>query len=58
MVGGNLAEWWYLSTFFGRKKTDSFPSRRHILGLNDLVLKEEPIELMGNVTRVLPGTMF
>jgi translation initiation factor IF-1 len=26
--------------------------------LNDIVAKEEPIELMGNVTQVLPGTMF
>jgi translation initiation factor IF-1 len=26
--------------------------------LKDIVPKEEPIEIMGNVTQVLPGTMF
>jgi translation initiation factor IF-1 len=57
-VGGNLAERWYLSTFFARKKID-FPHRnRNIKTLNDAVPKEDPIELTGNVTQVLPGTMF
>ena len=43
---------------FSAKKID-FPARnRNIWRLNFLVPKEEPIELTGNVTQVLPGTMF
>jgi translation initiation factor IF-1 len=47
-----------LSIFFRAKKID-FPQQNRKIGtLNDVVPKEEPIELTGNVTQVLPGTMF
>jgi translation initiation factor IF-1 len=58
MVGGNVAERRYLSTFFVRKKFDFSQMNHKNKWLNDIVPKEEPIELMGNVTQVLPGTMF
>jgi translation initiation factor IF-1 len=44
--------------FFYVKKIDFPASTRNIRRLNYLVAKEEPIELTGNVTQVLPGTMF
>ena len=40
------------------KKIDFPAGTRNIRRLNYLVPKEEPIELTGNVTQVLPGTMF
>jgi translation initiation factor IF-1 len=44
--------------FFRAKKIDFSRRNRNSTGLNDIVPKEEPIELTGNVTQVLPGTMF
>jgi translation initiation factor IF-1 len=43
---------------FYAKKFDFLPGNGKYERLNDIVAKEEPIELMGNVTQVLPGTMF
>lgn len=45
-----------MSTFFA--KIVFFHGNRNAQGLNDIVPKEEPIELTGNVTQVPPGTMF
>jgi len=43
---------------FRTKKIDFSRRNRNTAWPNDIVPKEEPIELMGNVTQVLPGTMF
>src|SRR5580692_1897129 len=58
MVAGNLAERPRLSILFERKKFDFSRRNRNSKRPKDVVPKEEPIELMGNVTQVLPGTMF
>jgi translation initiation factor IF-1 len=44
--------------FFRAKKIDFSRRNRNDKGPKDIVPKEEPIELTGNVTQVLPGTMF
>jgi translation initiation factor IF-1 len=46
-----------MSTTFLRKKIDFAPRQWHY-SQNFAVAKEEPIEVTGNVTQVLPGTMF
>jgi translation initiation factor IF-1 len=45
-------------SFFSAKIIDFPACTRNIWRLNYFVPKEEPIELTGNVTQVLPGTMF
>jgi translation initiation factor IF-1 len=45
-------------SFFSAKAIDFPPQSCNPKRLNKLVPKEEPIELTGNVTQVLPGTMF
>jgi translation initiation factor IF-1 len=45
-------------SFFLWEKIDFRPLTHKIKKLNCFVAKEEPIELAGNVTQVLPGTIF
>ena len=48
-----------MSTAFLRaKRIDFRPARLALTFRHSTVAKEEPIELTGNVTQVLPGTMF
>ena len=44
--------------FSAGKGVDFGPDDWHYLLAHQAVPKEEPIELTGNVTQVLPGTMF
>ena len=53
-----IGKTWIVHWFFSPKIIDFRARCRNIWRLNYLVPKEEPIELTGNVTQVLPGTMF
>lgn len=48
----------FVQSFFCAKKIDFPNGNGESQKLSDIVPKEEPIEVMGNVTQVLPGTMF
>jgi translation initiation factor IF-1 len=58
MVGREFIENRPIVHSFFCGKIDFRPLTRKIKKLNCFVAKEEPIELTGNVTQVLPGTMF
>ena len=47
-----------MSSLFWRQKALIFPAATGINSPLSAMAKEEPLELTGNVTQVLPGTMF